>query len=97
MKKISILTLAVAATVFILLTVCMDGKAQSESEVRKTITENYIHFVRWFNTGEVDSLLTLYADDACLVGHGCGKTYIRDFFRTQMSFIKFEDKSSPSV
>jgi transcriptional regulator with XRE-family HTH domain len=97
MKKISILTLVFAAAVFVLLSVCMDGKAQSELEVRETITENNINFVRWFNTGEVDSLLTLYADDACVLGDGCGKTNIRAFFRNQMSFVEFEDLNIISI
>ena len=55
MKKLSILTLAFAAVVFILLSVCMDGNAQSETKVRKIITEANKDIVRWFNTGQVDS------------------------------------------
>jgi len=96
-KKLSILTLAFAATVFILLTVCMDGNAQSETKVRKIITETNKDFVRWFNTGQVDSLVTIYRDDACLVGEGCGKSFIRDYYRSQMSFFKFEEMNAISI
>ncbi len=97
MKKLSILTLAFAATVFILLTVCMDGKAQSEAKVRKIITETNRDFVRWFNAGQVDSLMTIYRDDACLVGLGCGKSYIRDHYQYQMSLFKFEEMNAISI
>ena len=97
MKKLSYLTLFVAAMVVILLTVCMDGKAQSEDKVRKIISENNVTFVRWFNTGQVDSLMFLYRDDACLVGHGCGKSFIRDYYQTQMSVFKFEEMNAVSI
>jgi len=97
MKKLSYLTLFVAAIVVILLTVCMDGKAQSETKVRKIITENNVKFKRWFNNGQVDSLLTLYRDDACLVGEGCGKSFVRDYFQYQMSVFKFEEMNAISI
>ena len=97
MKKLSILTLAFAAVVFILLTVCMDGNAQSETKVRKIITETNKDFVRWFNTGQVDSLVSIYRDDACLVGEGCGKSFIREYYQYQMSVFKFEEMNAISI
>ena len=96
-KKLSILTLAFAATVFVLLTVCMDGNAQSEKKVRQLITEANKDIVRWFNAGQVDSLVTLYSDDACLMGIGCGKAIIRDHYKSQMNAIKFEELSATSI
>ena len=97
MKKISILTLVFAAAVFVLLSVCMDGSAQSEAKVRKIISENNLNFQRWYNSGQVDSLLTLYREDACLVGQGCGRTYIREFYLSQMNFFRFEEVTVISV
>ena len=97
MKKLSILTLAFAVTVFILLTVCMDGSAQSEKKVKQIINNTNKNIVRWFNSGQVDSLLTIYSDDACLVGIGCGKTIIRDHYKSQMNAVKFEELSATSI
>ncbi len=97
MKKISILTLAFAAAVFVLLSVCMDGSAQSEAKIRKIISENNVKFQRWFNTGQVDSLLTIYSDDACILGVGCGKTIVRDFYEFQMHIYKFERMDVTSI
>jgi len=97
MKKLSILTVIFAATVLVLLTVCMDGNAQSETKVRKIISESNKDFVRWFNTGQVDSLITIYRDDACLVGQGCGKSYIRDYYRSQMNAYRFEELGAISI
>ena len=96
-KKLSILTLAFAATVFVLLTVCMDGNAQSEKKVRQLITEANKDLIRWFNTGQVDSLMTIYRDDACRLGIGCGKSNIRDFYESQMHIYKFEELIATSI
>jgi len=97
MRKLSILSLAVAATVVVLLTVCIDGNAQSEKKVKQLINNTNKDIVRWFNSGQVDSLLTIYSDDACLVGIGCGKTIIRDHYKYQMSALKFEELSATSI
>lgn len=97
MRKLSILTLAFAATIVVLLTVCMDGNAQSEKKVKQLINDNNKNIVLWFNTGQVDSLMTLYRDDACLVGDGCGKAYIREFYLYQMSVFKFDEMKAISI
>ena len=97
MKKLSIMTLAFAATVFVLLTVCMDGSAQSEKKVKQMINNTNKNIVRWFNSGQVDSLLTIYSDDACLVGIGCGKTIIREHYKSQMNALKFEELNATSI
>ncbi len=97
MKKLSLLSVAVAVTGVILLAVCLDGKAQPASKVRKVIEASGDDFVRWFNTGQVDSLLTLYRDDACLLALGCGKELIRTFYESQMRSYRFEEFSIISV
>jgi len=97
MKKLAILTPAFAAIVFLSLTVCIDGNAQSEKKVKQIINDYNKNIVSWFNAGQLDSLLTIYSDDACLVGIGCGKTIIRDFYKSQMNAIKFEELSATSI
>jgi len=97
MRKLSILTLAFAATVFVLLTVCIDGNAQSEKKVKQTIADSNKNFVRWFNSGHVDSLMTIYRDDACIMGVGCGKIIVRDFYESQMHVYKFEEMNVISI
>ncbi len=97
MKKLSILTLAFAIMVLVLLSVCLDGNAQSEKKVRKMINEKNVEFVRWFNTGQVDSLMSNYWDDACSLGDGCGKSIIRKNFESQLNVIKFEQLRAVSI
>ncbi len=97
MRKLSILSLTFAAMLLVLLTVCIDGNAQSEKKVKQLINNSNKNFIRWFNSGQMDSLMTIYRDDACLVGDGCGKAYIRDFYGSQMHVYKFEEMSVFSI
>jgi len=91
MKRLSVLSVVIAATGVILLAVCMDGKAQSASKVKKMIEASGEDLVRWFNNGRVDSLLTLYRDDACLLTIGCGKEIIREYYASQVKLFKFDE------
>lgn len=97
MKKLSILTVVIAVTVIALLSICMDGTAQSEKKIKNMINESNSNTVRWFNTGQVDSLISTYWDDACLLGDGCGKVIIREFYKSQMDLIKFEQLQAVSI
>lgn len=97
MKKLSILTVIIAVLAIVLLSVCVDSHAQSEKKVRKLINETNMNTVRWFNTGQLDSLMSVYWDDACLMGAGCGKAFIRDHFSTQMDIYKFESLRAVSI
>lgn len=97
MKKLSILTAFIAVAVIALLSVCVDGSAQSEKKIKNMINETNLNFVRWFNTGQVDSLMGTYWDDACVLGDGCGKTFIREFYKAQMEFISFEQLRAVSI
>jgi transcriptional regulator with XRE-family HTH domain len=91
MKKLSVLSMAVAAIALILLALSADGSAQPASKVKKMIMAYDQDFVRWFNTGQVDSLVAMYREDACLLALGCGKPLIREFYSRQISMLKFEE------
>lgn len=97
MKKLSILSVFFAAIAIVLLSLCVEGNAQSAKKVRKIIEESNSNYVRWFNAGEVDSLLTNYRDDACLVGDGCGKAYIRQHLESIMGAFTIEELRIISV
>lgn len=97
MKKLSILTVVFATIVVVLLTVSLDGNAQSEARVSKIITEHNADFIRWFNTGQVDSLLSNYSEEACVLGQGCSKAFIREYYQTQMGFFKFEELTISTI
>jgi transcriptional regulator with XRE-family HTH domain len=97
MKKLSILTVVFAAATVVLLAICIDGNAQSEKKVRKIIEANNQNLMRWFNEGDLDALMTLYWDDACLVGEGCGKAVFRQTYGPQMNYFRFDELQAVSI
>ena len=68
-----------------------ETKAQSASKVKEIIENSNKNFVKWFNNGDIDSLTSLYRDDACLVARGCGKAFIWDFYENESGNYKFEE------
>jgi len=97
MKKLSILSLPVLAAFVVLLTICTDGFGQSEAKARKYIAESNRNLAKWFNSGQVDSILTLYHEDACIVALGCGKTTIGAYYGSQAGNFKFEVLETTSL
>lgn len=98
MKKVSILTaIAAAITLVLFLTLTPSGNAQETAEVEKIIHKNNADFFRWFNSGNIDSLMTLYRDDACLVAVTCGKDLIAEHYRTQSAIYTFERLNNMSI
>lgn len=97
MKRLSVLSVVIAVTGFILLAVCMDGKAQSASKAKKMIEASNGDLMRWFNAGQIDSLLTLYREDACLLTIGCGKEIIREYYASQAPLFKFDELNTTSI
>jgi len=90
-KKLSILSLPLIAMVIILVVVSSESKAQSHEKVKAVIDESNKNMMRWFNAGQVDSILTLYAEDACIVASGCGEAAVRSNYNSQIHLIKFEE------
>ena len=89
MKKVSILTVMLFAVITGLFFLCTDGKAQSAEKVKKTIEGFNKNYIRWFNNGQLDSLLSLYSSDACLLVNGAPNIYgwegIKSNFISEMS------------
>jgi len=81
----------------LIMSLTVDGNAQSKAEVKEAIENSSENFVRWFNNGHVDSLMTSYSEDACLLTLGCGKEYIRGYFESQVKIYKFKELRIISV
>lgn len=97
MKKISILSLAVFAVAFGISSISSDILAQSDSKVKKIIEKNNSNFIEWFNNGQIDSLIELYRNDACLISRGCGKDYIKKYYELESTKFKFTEIKVTSV
>ena len=97
MKKISILSIAIFAILFGILSLTSQTFAQSDSKVQKQIEKSNSNFVKWFNNGDVNSLVELYSEDACLVSRGCGKDFIKNYYNNESGKFKFTEIKSTSV
>jgi transcriptional regulator with XRE-family HTH domain len=97
MKKLSILSLPLIVVVAILLIVSSESKAQSIENAQTVIDDANKNLVRWFNAGQVDSILTLYAEDACIVAVGCGTAAIRSNYESQVHLINFQELQTTSL
>lgn len=90
MKKVSILTAVALVICVICMVVCTESNAQKPAKVKQIIEENNKDFFRWFNVRKIDSLMTLYRDDACVIAVACGKQNIKDYYTIQASLYKFQ-------
>ena len=82
MRKLTILSAALGLVALGLFAVCGETRAQSAEKVKKVIELSDKHIVQWINNGQVDSVMTMYLDDACLLPTYCGKNSIREVVST---------------
>ncbi|MEI6695772.1 MAG: hypothetical protein WCO13_06870 [Bacteroidota bacterium] len=97
MRRITFLSTTLFTLCIVLIMLCSEANAQKTANVKKTIEVSNKNFVRWFNNGQIDSLLTLFRDDACLVAKGCGKEFINEYYGSQSSKCKFKEMSTLSL
>ena len=97
MKKLSILSATFLVLSLVLISLTTESKAQKINDFRKSLVVSNKNYIRWFNNGQIDSLLTQFRDDACFVAKGCGKKFIHDFLMSESGRYKFKDLSIISV
>jgi ketosteroid isomerase-like protein len=97
MKKVSILSFIVLVVAMVITSLTTGVFAQSDSRVKKAIEKNNSDFMIYFNKGDINSLVELYRDDACLVSRGCGKDYIRNYYQNESESFKFTALTITSV
>jgi transcriptional regulator with XRE-family HTH domain len=73
MKKISVLFASLVIIGIALFSFCSESKAQKTEKAITDIKTNEQKLNNWINTGKVDSVLSLYRDDACVIPFSCGK------------------------
>lgn len=97
MKKVSILSIAILAIVLGISSITNVTFGQSDSRVKKIIEKTNADFLEYFNNGEINSLVELYRNDACLVSRGCGKEFIKNYYSIESSKYKFTEIKATSV
>lgn len=97
MKKVSILSVALFAIIFGISSLTNITFGQSDTKVRKIIERTNRDFMEYFNRGDINSLVELYHDDACLVSRGCGKEFIRSYYTKETIKYKFTEIKATSI
>jgi len=97
MKKITVLSSAVLIIGIVLFSVCAESQAQTKANVTKIIEKSNKEYIRWFNDGKIDSIMTQYRDDARLLAKGSGKSFIHDYLSSESRRYKFKELSILSI
>jgi len=98
MRKLSILAVTAILIGFGLFSLCTKSNAQTIAEVTQTIAAHNANYIRWFNNKQLDSMLTIYRDDACVLPWACGKAELRNFLQSELrSGYVFEELRIESV
>lgn len=89
MKKLSALT----GILFLLWTASYAQK----NPVEKFIERSNQQFIKWFNSGKADSIVTQYHRNACLASGGCGTAVIRSHYRSEVGKYTFREITTLKV
>ncbi len=91
MKKISISSVFFFVIFFGLVSHGFKCYSQTNSNVIKTLDQSNKDFVRWFNSGQIDSIMQLHHNDACLITIGCGKAFIKKYYESESKAYKYKE------
>jgi transcriptional regulator with XRE-family HTH domain len=86
MKKLSILSVPIISVMLIFLFMS-NSQAQNEERAKKVITETNSNFVKWFNSGKMDSVAMMYAENACMIPDNYHEIYGRENIKNYYTFI----------
>jgi transcriptional regulator with XRE-family HTH domain len=81
MKKITILAVTMSAIFLGTFVLCSESKAQKAEKAIKAIEEAQDKGNNWMKEGKIDSVLTLYRDDATVFPNLSGKAEIRQMLQ----------------
>ncbi len=100
MKKISILSISLSLIVFSILIFNNQGLAQSSKKLEMAVNEGNKNYLKWYNAGKIDSILTLYHENACLISerNNYGKEMIHNHLKETLKLeYKFVSLNSISI
>lgn len=97
MKKISILSVGIFMLILGITSLTNNSFGQADAKVKKVIEKTNADFLQYFNKGEINALMELYRDNACIVSRGCGKEFIRNYYTIESGRYKFTEIKATSV
>ena len=87
MRKITILSLPCIAIIFLFLFLGTESKAQSHEKIIARIATQNNKFTKWFNTGQIDSLGSVYLENACMIPSNYREIHGREYIKGYYSFL----------
>lgn len=94
MKKIHLVSLLVLA---LLLSYYSDSYSQTVASVQKKIEFANKQFLKWFNAGKADSIITQYHANACITGKGCGTTFLKAHYKGEVGTYTVKELTTLDV
>jgi hypothetical protein len=93
MKKIFTLSFITLVSLFTF----SEIHAQTAASVQKKIEQANKQFIQWFNSGQVDSILTQYHTNACITGKGCGKEFLKNHYKAETGLYTVRELTTLTV
>ncbi|MDD4501284.1 MAG: helix-turn-helix transcriptional regulator [Bacteroidales bacterium] len=87
MRKITILSLPVIATILLFLFTGAQSKAQDRDKIISGIAKQNAQITEWFNSGQIDSLGMLYLQNACMIPSNYREIQGRENIKGYYSFL----------
>jgi transcriptional regulator with XRE-family HTH domain/ketosteroid isomerase-like protein len=87
MRKISILSLPCIAVILLFLFIGTESKAQNHDKIIERITAHNIKFSECFNAGQIDSLGSVYLENACMIPSNYREVHGRENIKGYYSFL----------
>ena len=98
MKKVLILSVTTVVLFLLMFSACSNISSKKPVADAKSAIEQYNkNFIRWFNAGQIDSIMTQYREDACLVSKGCGKELIYNKYKMDAMQFKYIEVKTISL
>ncbi|MCT4647615.1 MAG: helix-turn-helix domain-containing protein [Carboxylicivirga sp.] len=87
MKKITILSVSCIFIICSLLMIGPDTKAQNKEDTRTHLNQKNSDIVRWFNSGQIDSIANMYLHNACLIPDNYREIHHRENILAYYQFL----------
>ncbi len=87
MRKITILSLPVIATILLFLFIGTESKAQDRDKIITGIAAQNTKFAEWFNAGQFDSLASVYLENACMIPSNYREIHGRENIKGYYNFL----------
>lgn len=102
MRKISILSVPFITVILLCIFAGTETKAQNKEDVIARISVLNSQLTEWFNEGKIDSVGTLYLDNACMIPSGYKAIHGRENIIGYYSFLyatgfRFTENTSQSL